>query len=82
MGCGCTAWIRMMDKQGPEWCRKHVKKIVEKLRREARNRGWRLALAIPGHRFPIWWMVMESIWRSERDIKAQAERQARRKAKP
>lgn len=43
VGCSCAAWIKMMDTQGPAWCRKNLKKIAAKLLAEARERAvaWR-----------------------------------------
>lgn len=65
-GCGCEKWLRKMNRGGPTWTANHLEMIVEKLRREAtKRRWWKFFARMPGVRFPIRTMVLESIRRSQ-----------------
>lgn len=71
-GCKCELWIRKMDRK-PHWAETHKALIVSKLRKTAIERGWNLAVKIPGHRFPLWGMVIISINRAKRDAGRQSQ---------
>lgn len=74
-GCKCELWIRKMDRN-PVWAQNHVRLIAHKLRKVAIDRGWNLAVRIPGHRFPLRGMVVIAIQRSKWDTAREARRQS------
>lgn len=37
-GCGCGAKVRMMDENGPDWCKENLETIVDWLQEEATRR--------------------------------------------
>lgn len=43
-GCKCAKWIKLMDDNGPAWCRQHVDEIVGVMVNEAKRRAgnWKL----------------------------------------
>lgn len=38
LGCGCDNYAKMMDREGPDWCVKHLEEIADHLEREAKKR--------------------------------------------
>jgi hypothetical protein len=36
--CDCNAMARMMDREGPAWCREHIEEIVDVMQAEAEKR--------------------------------------------
>ena len=68
--CKCMQWIRKMDREGPDWCRKHIAEIAEHMRREAKKRGWLKFIAgafPPGTKFLIRQMILLAIENSEKE---------------
>ena len=65
--CKCEKWIKMLDRKGPAWARKHTRQIVAHLREEAGDRGWKRAIRTPGNRLALRGLVFIAIKRAERD---------------
>lgn len=65
-GCKCEKWIKKMDRLGVGWTRKHMPQLIQKMRNEAIDRGWRMARA-PGARLGLRAIVELAIVRAEKD---------------
>lgn len=64
--CGCTDRINQMNAWGASGCREHLGEIVGWLEEEAKKRGWwRFAVAVPGSRYFIKWLVLSAIRKAE-----------------
>ncbi len=60
-GCACKARARLMDQNGPDWCRKNISKIAGWLLGEARKRNWKLAtVSRPAIKVLIRWAIRRS----------------------
>ncbi len=71
LDCKCMVWIRKMDREGPEWCHKHINEIAEHLRREALKRDWLKYIVSafpPGTKFFIRKMILLAIANSEKEV--------------
>ena len=77
-GCGgCKELLEKLDREGPAWCRKHLRHIVPQIRANARKNEHfraRILARIPGANRPIRALVMEAIRRAEADIAAEAQK--------
>ena len=71
VGCGgCKALLEKLDREGPAWCRQHLRHIVPQIRANARKNEHfraRILARIPGASRPIRALVMEAIRRAEAD---------------
>jgi hypothetical protein len=74
-GCGCEALVKLMNANPPQWTLDNMTTILEKIRLEAKARGWwqKIAVAIPGASMPMRWMIRESARLAEVDLKAAGE---------
>jgi hypothetical protein len=59
----------MMNVQGPAWCRKNLQPILQKLRREAKHRGWwKYVVLLPGTRRYLRRLILDSIIDAETEL--------------
>jgi hypothetical protein len=77
-GCGgCKELLEKLNREGPAWCRTHLRHIVPQIRANARKNEHfraRILARIPGASRPIRALVMEAIRRAEADLKAEAQK--------
>jgi hypothetical protein len=69
-GCGCRALALEMDKHDPDWSLENISMILNKLRGEAKGRGWfmRAIAALPGIRLPLRWMIVRAVESAKKDL--------------
>jgi len=71
-GCGgCQSLLDEMDREGPAWCRSHMRKIVSKIRQNAKKfPNWRARMLarMPGVQAPIWALVLVAVTRAESEL--------------
>ena len=68
---GCQDWIDRMNRWGPQVCRDHLDEIIDRLLAEAKKRGWwKYAVALPGSRFAVRWLVLAAIEQAEKAEKS------------
>lgn len=62
VNCKCQTRMRLMNAEGPQWCRENVETIVDGLREQHEQQGIR----VPFVRFVARRLVMKAIRRAER----------------
>ena len=70
-GCGCKKVVEQMNSHAPAWTIDNMPMLVGKLQQAARERNWwtKLAVSLPGNKYPIRFMIREAVRLATEDAK-------------